>query len=202
MSTPSAPVLRMIVLAYVSAFRLQYVAAAFSLFVLKRPPPAPRSGGDATFDGYFEGLMAGALERIGRSNLRARMWIGVEVMAGAMFAVALCVVSPVFMLLFYVPVSILRDTLFLYSEYCHHYGADDRDTRTDSVSSYGGLSNFLTFNVAYHQEHHARPGVHWSRLPELRAEMAPEAERRVIPHSILLNPLYPIVARSVDGVGA
>jgi hypothetical protein len=34
-----------------------------------------------------------------------------------------------------------------------------------TVSHYGGLYNFAFFNDGYHVEHHARPGLHWSKLP-------------------------------------
>ncbi|HZY89833.1 MAG TPA: fatty acid desaturase, partial [Gemmataceae bacterium] len=34
-----------------------------------------------------------------------------------------------------------------------------------TVSHYGGPYNVLFFNDGYHAEHHARPGLHWTRLP-------------------------------------
>jgi len=193
-------IVKTVVVAYISAFRLQYVLAAISLFVLRRPPPRARGFERPfeTFDAYFDELMASALARISGADRLTQAALGAEVFTGALFSAALCAISPGFFLLFYVPVSILRDTLFIYSEYCHHYGADDVDPRADSVSSYGVLSNLLTLNVAHHQEHHARPGVHWTRLPGLRAEMLGERERRVVPHAILLNPFYPLTAPARD----
>ena len=37
-----------------------------------------------------------------------------------------------------------------------------------TISHYGRLYNVLLFNDGYHVEHHANPGVPWSRLPERR----------------------------------
>ena len=47
----------------------------------------------------------------------------------------------------------------LHGHYEHHRG---------TTSHYGRLYNWLFFNDGYHVEHHARPGVHWSRLPDYR----------------------------------
>jgi hypothetical protein len=38
-----------------------------------------------------------------------------------------------------------------------------------TTSHYGWLYNRLFFNDGYHVEHHRRPGVHWTRLPLVRA---------------------------------
>jgi hypothetical protein len=45
-----------------------------------------------------------------------------------------------------------------------------------TASHYGRLYNLLCFNDGYHAEHHARPGVHWTRLPE-RVEVEARASR-------------------------
>lgn len=45
----------------------------------------------------------------------------------------------------------------------HHRG----DTTQDSVGIYSKWYNVLTFNAGYHQEHHHKTNVHWSKLPEL-----------------------------------
>ena len=64
--------------------------------------------------------------------------------------------------------------------YLEHYGATPGDRRTDSVSSYGRLYNLIWFNNGYHQEHHFRPQVHWTRVPEVKSLLPPESERRTV----------------------
>jgi len=43
----------------------------------------------------------------------------------------------------------------------------------ETYSYYGGLVNFISFNIGYHNEHHDMVRVPWARLPLVRA-MAPE----------------------------
>ena len=80
---------------------------------------------------------------------------------------------------------------------CHDVGVVDgnRQNRrakpgnrlTDSVSCYGRPYNLLWFNNGYHQEHHFRPQVHWTRVPEVRELMLPTHQRRVVRGAHLLN---------------
>ncbi len=83
-------------------------------------------------------------------------------------------------LFYFVPVFYLGQVAALAQNYLEHDGADPRGRKTNSVSCYGRLYNLVWFNNGYHQEHHYRPSVHWRRVPELRGEMLPEAERRVV----------------------
>lgn len=54
------------------------------------------------------------------------------------------------------------------NSYGEHYGAMDHGNfRCDSVGSYSKLFNFLCFNSGFHQEHHVKPSLHWTKLPEI-----------------------------------
>jgi len=53
--------------------------------------------------------------------------------------------------------------------YGEHYGSYHYrgDTTQDSVGIYGKWYNLLCFRSGYHQEHHHRPGIHWTKLHEI-----------------------------------
>lgn len=88
---------------------------------------------------------------------------------------------------FFIPAWYLGQALSLAHNYGEHHGAEPGNRLTDSVSCYGALYNLFWFNEGYHQEHHFRPQVHWTKLPELRPLMLPETERRVVRHMHWLN---------------
>jgi hypothetical protein len=70
---------------------------------------------------------------------------------------ALLAVRPWFFLTVYAPAWVAGLGLCaLHGHYEHARG---------TVSHYGALYNLLFFNDGYHAEHHARPGLHWARLP-------------------------------------
>lgn len=54
------------------------------------------------------------------------------------------------------------------NSYGEHFGpVEQQNFRANSVGSYGKLYNVLCFNSGYHQEHHVRPGAHWTELPKI-----------------------------------
>jgi len=70
--------------------------------------------------------------------------------------------------IFYVLVYLMSLVLNQANSYGEHYLAvDPTNFRSDSVGCYAWWFNFFCFNSGYHQEHHIRPGVHWTKLPEL-----------------------------------
>jgi hypothetical protein len=61
-----------------------------------------------------------------------------------------------------------------------------------ATSYYGRLYNVLFFNDGYHVEHHANPGLHWTRLPERREAL--------VRSSAYPAPLRWIEALSLEGL--
>ena len=66
--------------------------------------------------------------------------------------------------------------------YDHHAGLDTDDAFEASYNNINRFFNFFTGNLGYHTAHHYRPGVHWSKLPELH-----ERIKHRIPPELMRN---------------
>ena len=103
------------------------------------------------------------------------------------------VISWKWTLLCYLPAFYLSLALVNVQNYYEHYGAAPGSRLTDSVSYYGRVYNWLTFNDGYHQEHHLRPQSHWSAMPEVRliyGDKLNEVERIISPVPAILGILH------------
>ncbi len=86
--------------------------------------------------------------------------------------------------------------LFNYEQHVH---TDPWSRHNHSRSWDGKIVNFLLFNNGLHAAHHENPGTHWSRLPELHAEIAPKIDPRLVERNMwwyfarqyLVAPLFP-----------
>jgi hypothetical protein len=72
---------------------------------------------------------------------------------------SMAIFRPRFFVLVYLPGYLAGLALCSMQGYWEH--AAGRPT-----SHYGRVYNLLCFNDGYHAEHHANPGIHWSKLPE------------------------------------
>lgn len=77
----------------------------------------------------------------------------------------------------YLPAFYLALALVNVQNYYEHYGAMPNNRAANSVSYYGQFYNLFAFNDGYHQEHHLRPGDHWSAMPEVRSTYADELQQ-------------------------
>ena len=59
----------------------------------------------------------------------------------------------------------------VYATHVHHAGKSTDAHFVACNNIIHGVYNITTGNLGYHTAHHYRPGVHWSRLPELHAEI-------------------------------
>ena len=67
--------------------------------------------------------------------------------------------------------------------YEHHAGQYPTNHYDASRNNLNPLFNYLTCNLGYHTAHHKRPGVHWSRLPEIHDEI----KHQIPPELIQVN---------------
>lgn len=82
------------------------------------------------------------------------------------------------------PIGLLFGTAL--ATYTHH---SDRATDNDFVACNNIIQTFynkFTCNLGYHTAHHYKPGLHWSKLPALHAEIADK-----IPKEAYTKPGYP-----------
>jgi hypothetical protein len=94
------------------------------------------------------------------ARVRASSELALETALVAALWIAMAARSPVFLASVYLPGYVLGLVL------CHLHGYYEH--ARGATSHYGKAYNLLLFNDGYHVEHHARPGVHWTRLPDYR----------------------------------
>jgi len=118
---------------------------------------------------------------------RLKRQIQIESAVQKLFYVLLIWLSWKMFVFFYLPVWFVGSVAAWGFGYGEHYGATPGNRKTDSVSSYNPLYNFLMFNNGYHQEHHFRPDLHWSKLRRIHNDMLPDDQRMIITGTHLSN---------------
>lgn len=83
-----------------------------------------------------------------------------------------------FFLFLYVPTFYGGWFLEHLENYYEHFGCNPDDRFRNSTSYYGKFYNWLFCNEGYHQEHHLRPNVHWSKRPQVRMELQEQLSRK------------------------
>lgn len=75
--------------------------------------------------------------------------------------------------------------------YSHHAGLDTDNPYEASYNTLHPWYNFLTGNLGYHTAHHLKPGVHWSRLPDLHRSIEDKIPAHLYRSSGVLLSLFP-----------
>jgi beta-carotene hydroxylase len=83
----------------------------------------------------------------------------------------------------FVPAFFALWTIMLFN-YEQHVHTDPWSDHNHSRSFYGKGINFMLFNNGLHAAHHEHPGTHWSKLPEVHAELAPKIDPQLMHYSM------------------
>jgi fatty acid desaturase len=119
--------------------------------------------------GLFRDGTSHAYREAVRHGQRSQFWMEVSAIVGA-GALWLWIDWRWFLFAF-APTFYAGWFLALLENYYEHHRATDPDSRlADSVSYYGHWYNLMMFNEGYHQEHHLKPHLHWTRRPQVYAE--------------------------------
>lgn len=86
------------------------------------------------------------------------------------YGLAIWVDWKVFLMLVLVPHQFAGWAIFSVN-YPQHDGCDPDHPVNHSRNFVGAVDNWLFFNNGYHGIHHMKPGVHWSRYPQLHQEL-------------------------------
>jgi fatty acid desaturase len=122
---------------------------------------------DGTSHAYQEAL---------RHGQRKQFWM--ELAAIAVVGAIWIAIDWRWFLLAYAPLFYCGWFLALLENYFEHHRATDPDNRlADSVSYYGRWYNMFMFNEGYHQEHHIKPHLHWTRRPAVHMEYRDRLQR-------------------------
>lgn len=97
-----------------------------------------------------------------------------EMIASRLFLIAIFCINPfygVWLAATYCIAFVVNNA----NSYGEHWGALNRrgDTTQDSIGIYSKWYNIFGFNAGLHQEHHHRPGVHWTKLPTVTPLLHP-----------------------------
>ena len=113
-------------------------------------------------------------------------WFRREQWAIRVYWLSIALINPVygvFLLLVYFLAYFVNNA----NSYGEHWGVLDRrgDTTQDSVGIYSTWYNIFGFGAGYHQEHHHKPGIHWSKLSKVTPLLHPD--RKIIGGIHILN---------------
>jgi fatty acid desaturase len=109
-----------------------------------------------------------------------------EQWAVRIYWLSIFLINPVYGL-FLIPVYFMAYFVNNANSYGEHWGVLDRrgDTTQDSIGIYSTWYNIFGFGAGYHQEHHHRPGVHWTEMHNVTKLLHPD--RKIVNGIHILN---------------
>jgi len=118
-------------------------------------------------------------------QLKKEMW------AFRIYLISILIINPFFgawLLATYFLIYVVNNM----NSYGEHWGALTRrgDTTQDSIGIYSKWYNIVGFNAGLHQEHHHKPGTHWTLLPTITPLLHPD--RVIVKHGVHItnNPFW------------
>ncbi len=112
--------------------------------------------------------------RVGQQYPRyRRYWLAMKLPLYSLIGLGLWINPLNTFLIFLVP-GFMALTHTIWATYEHHAGSPTDDHIVGSFNRDNRLYNWMTGNLGLHSAHHSRPGVHWSLLPLVHAEIKHE----------------------------
>lgn len=123
--------------------------------------------------------------RVGMKHPRyLRYWLAMKLPLYALIGAALWIHPLNTLLIFLIP-GFIALTHTIWATYEHHAGCETSDHLVGSINRDNRLYNLMTGNLGLHTAHHKRPGLHWSLLPKVHAEIKDQ-----IPESQILKTFW------------
>ncbi len=141
-----------------------------------------------TFLSYFRDDAGETLRELKKRSPADACWGCFEVACWLGSWVVAAILNWKFMV-FLVPFYYVGQSLSSLNGFYRHYGGNPDMPIAWGVSTYDWLYNFTWFNNGYHAEHHYRPRIHWTKMPDFHHEIKDEQQAagvRVIngPHAL------------------
>lgn len=99
---------------------------------------------------------------------------------------ALLIIQPLESLIYFVLPWLFGQWGIIAINHLQHDGCDPSSAWNHSRNFTGKCLNWWVLNNGYHTAHHERPGLHWSQLPKLHAEIRPAIHPSLERRSLLL----------------
>lgn len=141
-----------------------------------------------TFLSYFRDDPKEILERMSARHAGQARQAQVELACLILFVGVLALVDWRFVL-FIVPFNYLGQSLSSLNGYYEHFGGDPATPLAWGVSTYERIYNWTWMNNGYHAEHHYRPKMHWTRMPELHRQIQ---EAQAAARTRVIRPPHPL----------